>query len=507
MKKNIINNYYFSSFFWSTLSKVLNAVFGFISVPLLIGYFGKSEYGVLSIATACNSYMHLMDLGMNTGAVKFFSQWRATGKIELLNRVARTNLSFYLIVSIINAVVLVLLGVCGESFFSISHENFLQLRICLYILALFSLLSWAATTFNQLLIADKQIVYTQIVNCILIIFKFLLIIFLFFKPFSLSLYFFILTAIMATYVFPLAGRCLKKNLVDTIRPGFYWRDFRIVLTFSLSIFALSLFQVTASQSRPIILSIFAENGADVVADFRILEVIPQLIIMIGGTFSSIFLPQSSQLIANGDYKKIVDFSMKWTNLTTIIVASLCFPFILCANEVISAYVGSKFVYLSPWLIAWCFIVLVQMHPIPCYSLIIAKGKTKKLVGLMAVSCVLSIIINASLCSILSVGSAIIGYGTYVLIVMTSYYIAFYKQYLNLPRWKILWTFLKPTIIAIVTSGIFFCLPLSFDFFEFQSVRTNYICICLIKTSLWLLVYYTMITLLGILNIKTPQLET
>ena len=77
------NNYYVSSFFWSTSAKVLNAILGFISIPLLLGYYGKADYGILSIATACNAYMHVLDLGMNTGAVKFFSQWRAEGKDKL----------------------------------------------------------------------------------------------------------------------------------------------------------------------------------------------------------------------------------------------------------------------------------------------------------------------------------------------------------------------------------------------------------------------------------------
>ena len=70
-------HYYISSFFWSTLSRGLNAILGFVTVPLLMGYFGKAEYGILTLATACNGYMHLLDLGMNTGAVKFFSQWKA----------------------------------------------------------------------------------------------------------------------------------------------------------------------------------------------------------------------------------------------------------------------------------------------------------------------------------------------------------------------------------------------------------------------------------------------
>ena len=50
--------------------------------------------------------------------------------------------------------------------------------------------------------------------------------------------------------------------------------------------------MTATQSRPILLSVFAPNAASVVAEFRIIEVIPMFIIMVGLTFSSIFLPKA-----------------------------------------------------------------------------------------------------------------------------------------------------------------------------------------------------------------------
>ena len=103
-------NYYFSSLFWSTAAKILNAIFGFISVPMLLFFYGKSDYGVLSIAMACNGYMHLLDLGMNTGAVKFFSQWLAEQKRDLIFRIARTNITFYFLISIVNIIGLLLLA-------------------------------------------------------------------------------------------------------------------------------------------------------------------------------------------------------------------------------------------------------------------------------------------------------------------------------------------------------------------------------------------------------------
>ena len=165
IEKSFSGSYFFSSFFWSTLSRILNAIFGFVSVPLLLGYFGKAEYGLLSIATACNGYMHLMDLGMNTGAIKFFAQWEAEGKRDMVYKVSRTNTTFYLIISVINIIGLFALAFWGENLFSVTHEQFATLRYCFLILALFSCISWVTTVYTQLLTADKKIAFTQQVQC------------------------------------------------------------------------------------------------------------------------------------------------------------------------------------------------------------------------------------------------------------------------------------------------------------------------------------------------------
>ncbi len=255
MKLN--NNYYISSFFWSSFSKVLNAVVGFITVPLLLGYYGKAEYGIIGIATACNGYMHLLDLGMNTGAVKYFSQWKTQGNFELLNRVARTNISFYGVIAIINIIGLLILAIFGEHLFAVTYDQFLLLRSCLIILAIFSLFSWWTTTFNQLLIANLQMSFTMKAHAFLAVLKAVLIGMVFLFELSLTQYFFLLTALVASLCVPYVYRCKKLGFIGNIKPAFYWKDFKNVLFFSLSIFALSLFQATATQSRPIVLSIFA----------------------------------------------------------------------------------------------------------------------------------------------------------------------------------------------------------------------------------------------------------
>lgn len=496
------DNYYISSFFWSTLSKIITAVVGFVSVPLLLGYYGKAEYGILSIATACNGYMHLLDLGMNVGAVKFFSQWKAEGKTETTYRVARTNITFYGIVALINIAALLALALFGRSFFSVNDAQFSQLQKCLVVIALFSMFSWGTTTFNQLLVADKQMAFTMQIQCVLGLLKGLLVACVFLFELSLTFYFFVLTAAVSSLIIPYAFRCWKYKLIDSLKPATYWKDFKVVFAFSLSIFALSLFQTTASQSRPIILSIFAQNGAETVADFRIIEVIPQFIIMIGGTFSGIFLPKTSEMVAKKDFVSIRAFAYKWTKYTTIVVASLCFPFILCSTEVLSAYIGTEYSYLSIWMSIWCVSVLVQMHTTPCNALVLAYGKTKLLVKVTSIACVFSVILNAFLCKYLNVGSAVVSYFIYTLIIIGLYYAYFYKKLLGLSRLKMLKSFLSPLLLAMIAFGMVYHIPLSIDMFSEMNIRIAYVLVCAVKSSAWLILFALLLFSFKMIDFKT-----
>ena len=114
--------YYISSFFWGTLAKLITAVVNFISVPLLLGMYGNVNYGVLSLAQAANAYISLLDMGMNTGAVKFFSEWMAEYRTDLINRTARSNITFYIAIGILNSCILVLLALFGRSIFSVTED-------------------------------------------------------------------------------------------------------------------------------------------------------------------------------------------------------------------------------------------------------------------------------------------------------------------------------------------------------------------------------------------------
>lgn len=500
-------NYYFNSFLWSTIQKILNAIVGFLTVPLLLSYFGKEQYGIISIATACNAYMHLLDLGMNNGAVRHFSQWLSLGKKDLVYRVARTNLTFYTIISLINISVLVGIALFGESFFSTTHEQFLQLRSCLFIIALFNIFSWGTTSFNQLLVSAKEIAFTAKLLCVQTLLKIVLIGCVFWFNFTLTTYFFFLTALTASLIIPYAYKCKKDELIDHIRPAAYWSDFKVVLTFSLALFALSLFQMSATQTRPIILSIFSPQGPSVNAEFRIIEVIPQFIITIGGTFSGIFLPKTSEMVARNEQSELSKFAYKWTILTTIVANCLCFPFMLGAKEVLSAYVGAEYQYLSIWLILWICSTLCQIHSTPTNSMILAYGKTKIMVYVSGIACVISMVINAILAPHIGVGSAVIGYCVYIIITLLCYYGFYYKRTLHISRIKIAKSFLRPTICGVFAVFFAYLITQNLSVDLFKADRLNFIVLFAIKTLIWGAFYLCAIIAFRIIYIKNKKVLT
>ena len=142
-----------------------------------------------------------------------------------------------------------------------------------------------------------------------------------------------------------------------------------------------------------------------------------------------------------------------------------------------------------------------MHTTPGNALVLAYGKTKLLVKVASIACVLSIVLNAFLCKYFSVGSAVISYFIYTLAIIGLYYVSFYKKLLGLSRFRMFGCFLYPVIIAIVAFCIVSFLPISVDSFDGINLRLAYIIVCIIKSIIWLSLYTFALYQFNIMDLK------
>lgn len=484
--------YFAGSFIWGAIAKFLDAGIRFATIPLLLSHFGKENYGLITLAVVANAYMGLLNMGVNTGAVKFFSQWLASGKYDLLHRVARTNISFYLGISLINSLVLIILAIWGENLFQVTAEEFITFRHLLYVLAGFSIINWVTFVFNQLLVADEKIGFTQQILSVRSMLELCAVGLTIWLNWSVSQYFFIHLLINASVIIPYWYVCHKKNLIDSIVPAFYWKDFGVVFKYGLAILAMGVFQYTASQSRPLILGIFSNEGVGILSEYRIIEVFPLFIISLGGIFISIFLPKSAKVIQDNDKAKIEKLAYEGTKYTSILMAILCFPIMLVSKDLITLYVGEEYSHLSVWLSLWVFSLTLFLHNSPVASLVLGTGKIKMLVYSSAIACIVSIIINVLFCNVWGVGSAVVGYLIYIIIQMLFYYLYFNNKILGLKSMKVFKSFIIPTAIG-------FILFLGVSFLKIE--MNNLLLKISIQTLLWIVGYVICLFLFKIMDRK------
>ena len=185
----------------------------------------------------------------------------------------------------------------------------------------------------------------------------------------------------------------------------------------------------------------------------------------------------------------------------MVVNILCMPFILGAQEALTAYVGSAYANLSLWLIIWIITVMIQMHTTAGEALILAYGRTRPLVMAAAVACTLSIVLNIVLCSWLQVGSAVVSYLLYVVIVIGVNYVILYKHLLKLSRLKMLMCFLKPTLAGVLTLALCFQIPFD-SLLTGSNDRWLSVFVFCMKGLVWLLCYLLCIHLFHIVPLKS-----
>ncbi len=492
--------YYFGSFVWNVVSKVLDAGLKFFTIPLLLVYFGRVEYGIITLAISTNAYMQLLNMGINVGAVKFFSQWIESKKFSLLNRVVRTNLTVYTGIGIINAVILLSLAFWGRGVFNITDSQFLTLRSLLYIMAAFSVASWVTLVFNQLLIANEQIGFTQKMLSIRSLLNLGLVLFTVNLSWTIQTYFLLFTIVNVFVLIPYLTTCLRKGLITSIIPAFYWRDFNVVFKYSVAILAMSIFQFTASQSRPLVLGMFSLDGISVLSDYRILEVFPMFAISIGGALISILLPKMAKIVEANDIQQLRSVAYNGTKYTSILAIALTMPIVINAKSLLAIYVGLEYTHLYQWLIIWMVTIVLLLHNSPVSSIVLATGKTRMLVVSSAISCVISLLANIILCKYFAVGSAVIAYLIYIVIQISFYYFYFNSKILDLNSFKVFKSFIVPTLLSIIPVTLLYFTHLE-NMLIVDNVKLNSILVMMLETGIFFLIYTLLLQFFKVVSFR------
>ena len=429
---------------WTMAVNLVNAVYGFISVPILINYFGKSEYGLIGLAMSINVYLRLLDMGFNSTNVRFLSAWLAEKKFEKVNKAFQTSLGFYGFIGIVNAGVLLVLSIFSDCIFNVDATQDIVLKRLIYILSFTAFFSWVMSCFDQMVKATENVAYTQ--KCTLLS-KILLIAVLggtVYGRLSIEWYF-ALSCSVALLVIPLYIRKIQKEIsFVSFFPKVDWATFREMLPYSLNIFSFSIFQFSFYNLRPMFLGM--QGTMDSVADFRILNGIAGVVSMFGSVFIGALLPSTSRIVAQQNKDAYYKVAYSGTRYVSMIMSFGCFGIMAVTTELLTLYVGTEYLYLTPWLYSWLLILLCT-HNQAISSLILAGTDIRAITYSSIIAAVLGLIVTWFSIPAYQVGGAVLGYLVYNLIQIGFYYFYYWPKKMAIDSVKVFFECFLPYVIV------------------------------------------------------------
>lgn len=431
---------------WSTLTNIVNAIYGFISVPILINYFGKAEYGLIGLAMSVNVYMNLMDMGFNSTNVRFFSNWLAQKNYDRLLKGFQTSLSFYGIIGIINVIVLLIIAFFAESIFNVTPQQNAILKNLFYILALSAFCQWFSSCFDQLIKATENVAWIQKRTLFT---KVLMVIVLFatiWMHLSIELYYF-LTCMAALSIVPMSINKIKKETpFINFKPKWDKLAFKEMLPYCMNIFSFSIFQFSFYNLRPVFLGI--QGSVESIADYRILNGIINIVTMLGGAFIGILLPSTTKVVANHDTKAYYRMAYDGTKYISILICFCCFGMMSVGTEVLTLYVGKSYLYLVPWLNIWLLCTL-STHNQAISSLILAGNNIRAISYNTATASIIGLLTAWFLIPYYEIGGVCIAFAIYAVIQLAFYYFYYWPRKMRIDSARVL----KKSVLPYVVSGV------------------------------------------------------
>ena len=431
---------------WSVAVNIVSALYGFLATPLLIHYFGKSDYGLIALATSVNGYMALMDLGLSSTNVRFFANWIAKGEKERVKKLMQTCTAFYGCVGIINALVLLVVLIFSDSIFHVNIEQGVILKKLLGILCVIALINWYTSCFNQIISATENVAWVQkrtlFTKLIMILVVAMTLVF----KLSIVLYF---AGVMG------AGLLMLPATIMKIRKETPYIDFKVkfdktvfkeILPYSLGIFSFGFFQFTYNQSRVIILGM--QGTLVSITNFGVIIAISSLVSMVGGVFIQSLLPASSRIIATGDKQAFDNVAYRGTHFVTMVLTFCAFGLMTIAKDLIKVYVGDSFLEILPWL--YITLVLTITGNVSCISsLILGGSNVKPLAYSSAVASIAAILTYWFSVPYFQVGGVILGMVVYNAIQQIFYYTMYWPKALGIDSKRI---FFKTDIPFLLIGG-------------------------------------------------------
>lgn len=327
----------------SYLNIILHAVIGFIYVPLLLHYIGKSEYGLYQLIGSFIAYFSIMDFGLTAAVVRFYAKYKAVndkvGMENILAVAARGYGIIALILFIAGVICYINLDVIFAASMTIAE---LATAKTLFLLLLFNIVVTLTTMmFRAVINANEKFLFLKGTETLQMVLQPVLVV-LILQQYPSA----VAVAIVQTFlnICLIIARVYYCFIKLKIKIKFHYLDNQLlndIKKLALSVFVVVLIDQVFFKTNQIILGIV--SGTAAVAVYSISSLIYMNYMALSTAISGVYLPHVTEIVAkNEPVKKLSDLFIKIGRYQYYLLALVASGFVIFGSDFINIWAGKDF---------------------------------------------------------------------------------------------------------------------------------------------------------------------
>lgn len=327
----------------SYLNIILHAVIGFIYVPLLLHYIGKSEYGLYQLIGSFIAYFSIMDFGLTAAVVRFYAKYKAVndkvGMENILAVAARGYGIIALILFIAGVICYINLDVIFAASMTIAE---LATAKTLFLLLLFNIVVTLTTMmFRAVINANEKFLFLKGTETLQMVLQPVLVV-LILQQYPSA----VAVAIVQTFlnICLIIARVYYCFIKLKIKIKFHYLDKQLlndIKKLALSVFVVVLIDQVFFKTNQIILGIV--SGTAAVAVYSISSLIYMNYMALSTAISGVYLPHVTEIVVkNEPVKKLSDLFIKIGRYQYYLLALVASGFVIFGSDFINIWAGKDF---------------------------------------------------------------------------------------------------------------------------------------------------------------------
>lgn len=329
--------------FLSYLNITLQSLLGFLYIPILLHYIGKSEYGLYQLMGSLIAYFGIMDFGLSAAVIRFYAKYLAlkdrVGMENILAIALRCYGAVMGVMLIVGGAVYTMLDAAFSD--SMTAGEVAEAKDIFLLLLLNIVITLSTMVFRSVINAHEHFLFLKGLETVQLVLQPMLVVLLLMhhpSAFSVAL---VQTGLNLVLSFARVYYCFAKLHV---RIRYHYWSHELMVAFrrlALSVFAVTLIDQVFWKTNQIILGII--SGTAAVAVYSIASLIYMNYMVLSTAISGVYLPHVTGMVARKEpISSLSDLFIQIGRWQYYLLALVATGFIIFGKQFIALWAGPGF---------------------------------------------------------------------------------------------------------------------------------------------------------------------